>query len=151
TPDLLRFVAERGHDATLKALLRPDNQGELAKYTWGRQAIDLVPLAVSAAHPASAADWVAVLKRLQPRQYSISSSPLLSPTAVGRTVSVVRFDSPLGRARKGVASTFLADAPPGAQVPVFLQRSPHFRPPADDAVPMVMVGPGTGIAPFLAF
>jgi sulfite reductase (NADPH) flavoprotein alpha-component len=148
TPDLLRFVADRGHDSPLRALLRPDNQGELAKYTWGRQAVDVI-----AEHTvkAGADEWMQVLKRLQPRQYSISSSPLLAPTQVSLTVSVVRFDSERGRVRKGVCSTFLADAEPDAPVPVFLQRSPNFRLPADDAVPVIMVGPGTGVAPFVAF
>ncbi|MET7395369.1 bifunctional nitrate reductase/sulfite reductase flavoprotein subunit alpha [Dactylosporangium sp. NPDC005572] len=147
TPDLLRFVADRSHDTTLKALLRPDNQGELAKYTYGRQAIDVI-----AEHgtEATAAEWLGVLKRLQPRQYSISSSPLANPGSVSLTVSVVRFDNPHGRPRKGVASTFLADALLESEIPVYLQKAPHFRPPADDT-PMVMVGPGTGVAPFVGF
>ncbi|WP_426514658.1 molybdopterin-dependent oxidoreductase [Dactylosporangium sp. McL0621] len=148
TPDLMRFVADRGPDSPLRTLLRPDNQGELAKYTWGRQAVDVV---AEHAVKADADEWVGVLKRLQPRQYSISSSPLLSPTRVATTVSVVRFDNGAGRVRKGVCSTYLADAGPDAPVRVFLQRSPHFRPPADDTVPMIMVGPGTGVAPFVAF
>ncbi|WP_344619343.1 bifunctional nitrate reductase/sulfite reductase flavoprotein subunit alpha [Dactylosporangium salmoneum] len=148
TPDLLRFVADRAGDSPLRALLRPDNQGELAKYTWGRQAVDVVAEHAVKAGPD---EWVAVLKRLQPRQYSISSSPLLSPGHVSLTVSVIRFPNADGRNRKGVASTFLADAADGARVPVYLQRSPHFHPPADDAAPMIMVGPGTGVAPFLAF
>ncbi|MGI5241715.1 molybdopterin-dependent oxidoreductase [Dactylosporangium sp. CA-139066] len=148
TPELMRFVADRGPDSPLRALLRPDNQGELAKYAWGRQAVDVI-----AEHTvkAGADEWVTVLKRLQPRQYSISSSPLLAPTQVSLTVSVVRFDNGGGKVRKGVCSTFLADAEPDAPVSVFLQRSPNFRPPADDTVPMIMVGPGTGVAPFVAF
>ncbi|MER7281936.1 bifunctional nitrate reductase/sulfite reductase flavoprotein subunit alpha [Dactylosporangium sp. NPDC000244] len=148
TPDLLRFVADRGHDSPLRTLLRPDNQGELAKYTWGRQAVDVV---AEHAVKAGADEWVGVLKRLQPRQYSISSSPLLAPTRVATTVSVVRFGNGAGRVRKGVCSAYLADAEPDAPVRVFLQRSPHFRPPADDSAPMIMVGPGTGVAPFVAF
>lgn len=148
TPGLLRFVAERGHDPHLKTLLRPDNKGELAKWTWDRQAVDVV-----AEHPvrAAAADWVGVLPRLQPRLYSISSSPLLDPCRVSLTVSVVRFGNHRGQARKGVCSSYLADAAPDTPVPVFLQRTPHFRPPADGATPMIMVGPGTGVAPFVAF
>ncbi|WP_166379638.1 bifunctional nitrate reductase/sulfite reductase flavoprotein subunit alpha [Catellatospora methionotrophica] len=148
TPGLLRFVAERGHDAHLKTLLRPDNKGELAKWTWDRQAVDVV---AEHAVRAAAADWVAVLPKLQPRLYSISSSPLLDPRRVSITVSVVRFANQGGQARKGVCSSYLADAAPDTPVPVFLQRTPHFRPPADDATPMIMVGPGTGVAPFVAF
>ncbi|GIF19975.1 bifunctional reductase [Paractinoplanes tereljensis] len=149
TPDLLRFVAERTGDAFLRTLLRPDNKGELAKFTWGRQAADLI-----AEHPvrAAAQEWADVLKRLQPRLYSISSTPLTDPGKVSLTVSVVRFGNPRGTIRKGVCSTFLADeADTADEVPVFVQRSPHFRPPADPATPMIMVGPGTGVAPFVGF
>ncbi|MFD8740584.1 molybdopterin-dependent oxidoreductase [Streptomyces sp. NPDC059618] len=148
TPGLLRFVAERTHDRALKKLLRPDNKDELARWSWGRQAVDLV-----AEHPvrASAQEWADVLKPLQPRLYSISSSPLTDPGLVSLTVSVVRYENPRGRPRQGVCSPFLADAAPGTPVPVFVQPSPRFRPPADPATPMVMVGPGTGIAPFIGF
>ncbi len=147
-PDLLRFVAERTRDARLRTLLRPDNKLELTKWMWGRQAGDVL-----AEHPvrAGVTDWLAVLGRLQPRMYSISSSPLVEPAAVSLTVSVIRFVGSRGRPRKGVCSTYLADAAPGHPVPVFLRRSPHFRPPADDGVPAVMIGPGTGVAPFLGF
>ncbi|MEV0874742.1 bifunctional nitrate reductase/sulfite reductase flavoprotein subunit alpha [Streptomyces sp. NPDC049950] len=148
TPGLLRLVAERTHDRTLKKLLRPDNKGELAQYTWGRQAVDVI-----AEHSAraTAAEWAGALTRLRPRLYSISSSPLTDPGLVDLTVSVVRYENRHGAVRKGVASTFLADAEAGTPVPVLVQRAPHFRPPADPATPMVMVGPGTGVAPFVGF
>ncbi|MFE9884897.1 molybdopterin-dependent oxidoreductase [Streptomyces scopuliridis] len=148
TPGLLRLVAERSHDRTLKKLLRPDNKGELAQWTWGRQAVDVL-----AEHPvqAGAAEWTAALRRLRPRLYSISSSPLADPGRIRLTVSVVRYENRQGRERKGVASGFLADAAPGSPVPVYVRRAAHFRPPADPATPMVMVGPGTGVAPFLGF
>ncbi|WP_242418808.1 sulfite reductase flavoprotein subunit alpha, partial [Frankia sp. CpI1-P] len=148
TPALLRFVAERSGDRDLHTLLRPDNSDALAQWTWGRQAADvLAELPVRA----GAAEWAGVLRRLQPRLYSISSSPLAHPGEVHLTVSVVRFDGRGGRARGGVCSTFLADGPGEAPVPVFVQRSAHFRPPADPDTPLVMIGPGTGVAPFLAF
>lgn len=148
TPALLAFITERTGDRDLRKLLRPDNKGELAQWSWGRQAVDVV--AEYAVH-ADAQDWAGVLKRLQPRLYSISSSPLLDPRQVSLTVSVVRYENVRGRPRKGVCSTFLADAAPDAPVPVFIQRSPNFRPPADPTAPMVMVGPGTGVAPFIGF
>ncbi|MDF6022416.1 bifunctional nitrate reductase/sulfite reductase flavoprotein subunit alpha [Streptomyces sp. JH34] len=148
TPGLLRLVADRTHDRTLKKLLRPDNKGELAQYTWGRQAVDV--LAEHSAR-ATAAEWAGALTRLRPRLYSISSSPLTDPGLVSLTVSVVRYENRRGAVRKGVASTFLADADAGSPVPVFVQSAPHFRPPADPATPMVMVGPGTGVAPFVGF
>ncbi|MEV6949411.1 molybdopterin-dependent oxidoreductase [Streptomyces sp. NPDC051172] len=149
SPDLLRFVAERARDPReLKKLLRPDNKGELAKWSWGRQAVDVV-----AEHRvgADAQEWADALGRLQPRLYSISSSPLTDPHLVSLTVSVVRYENLHGRPRRGVCSPFLADAEQDTPVPVHVQRSAHFRPPADPATPMVMVGPGTGVAPFLGF
>ncbi|WP_033219223.1 reductase, partial [Kitasatospora phosalacinea] len=149
SPKLLRFTAERTRDdRELRALLRADNTDALARWTWGRQAVDV---AAEFAVRAAAQDWVEVFGRLQPRQYSICSSPLTDPRLVSLTVSVVRWDSLKGQLRGGVCSTHLADADHGATVPVHLQRSPHFRPPADPATPMIMVGPGTGVAPFLGF
>ncbi len=90
------------------------------------------------------------LGTLQPRLYSISSSPLEHPDEVQLTVGVVKYELDSGP-RGGVASTLLAERLlPGDAVRVFVQPSPHFRLPADD-VPVVMVGPGTGVAPFRAF
>ncbi|WP_308289926.1 molybdopterin-dependent oxidoreductase [Streptomyces cylindrosporus] len=149
TPGLLRFVTERARDPReLKKLMRPDNKDGLARWSWGRQAVDVV-----AEHGvrAEAREWAEVLGRLQPRLYSISSSPLTDPHLVSLTVSVVRYENLAGRARQGVCSPFLADAEPDTPVPVHVQRSAHFRPPADPATPMVMVGPGTGVAPFIGF
>ncbi|MEV7387351.1 molybdopterin-dependent oxidoreductase [Streptomyces sp. NPDC091215] len=149
TPDLLRFVADRARDPReLRKLLRPDNKDELAKWSWGRQAADI---AAEFGIRAQAGEWAGVLGRLQPRLYSISSSPLTDPHQVSLTVSVVRYENLHGKPRQGVCSPFLADAEPGTEVPVHVQRSPHFRPPADPATPMVMVGPGTGVAPFVGF
>ncbi|WP_367319920.1 molybdopterin-dependent oxidoreductase [Streptomyces sp. HUAS ZL42] len=148
-PDLLRFVAERARDPReLRKLLRPDNKGELARWSWGRQAVDVV---AEFGVRAEAQEWAGVLGRMQPRLYSISSSPLTDPHLVSLTVSVVRYENLAGRPRQGVCSPFLADAEPGTEVPVHVQHSPHFRPPADPATPTVMVGPGTGVAPFLGF
>ncbi|MEV0142553.1 bifunctional nitrate reductase/sulfite reductase flavoprotein subunit alpha [Streptomyces globisporus] len=148
TPDLLRLIADHTGDRSLKKLLRPDNKGERDRWTWGRQAVDVL-----AEHPvrATAATWAEVLGPLRPRLYSIASSPLEDPYRMRLTVSVIRYESDLGRMRKGVASTFLADAEPDSPVPVFVQRNDRFRPPADPATPMIMVGPGTGVAPFLGF
>ncbi|MEU3712957.1 bifunctional nitrate reductase/sulfite reductase flavoprotein subunit alpha [Streptomyces catenulae] len=148
TTDLLRLVADRTGDPLLTRLLRPEAKAERATWAWGRQALDVL-----AAYPvrASAAEWAAVLPRLRPRLYSIASSPLTDPRLIRLTVSVVRFGGHRDRPRHGVASAHLADAGPGAPVRVFVQRSPHFRPPADPATPLVMVGPGTGVAPFLGF
>jgi len=137
----------RSADTTLATLLRRENKGRLEQFLWGRQAVDLVrefPV------DASADEWIGVLKRLQPRQYSISSSPKSGAGTIELTVSVVRFETDAGNRRGGVCSTFLADGEEPV-VPVFLQRSADFRPPSDPGAPMIMIGPGTGIAPFRGF
>ncbi|MEW5812986.1 MAG: bifunctional nitrate reductase/sulfite reductase flavoprotein subunit alpha [Actinomycetota bacterium] len=147
TANLVDFVAEHCRDAAAARRLRKDRR-ELDRWLVNRNGIDLV------AEFGARADielWQEVLVRLTPRQYSISSSPLVSPHEVQLTVSVVRYRSPRGELRGGVGSTYLADLPVGTPVPVFLQRSPHFRPPSDGQTPMIMVGPGTGVAPFRAF
>jgi len=91
-----------------------------------------------------------VLKRMQPRLYSISSSPLLYPEEVHLTTATVRYGRD-GARHGGVCSTFLADRAEGVEIPIFVQTSAHFRPPKDPSLPMIMVGPGTGFAPFRAF
>ena len=91
------------------------------------------------------------LEPLQPRLYSISSSPLLAPAEIHLTVDTVRYEIG-GRRRLGVASTCLADRlRPGARVKVYLQKAHAFGLPKDPDTPIIMVGPGTGIAPFRAF
>jgi sulfite reductase (NADPH) flavoprotein alpha-component len=99
----------------------------------------------------SAADLAGKLRKLQPRLYSISSSPKAHPGEVHLTIGVVRFEVG-GKKRKGVCSTFLADRVcADTAVPVFVHPSPSFKIPKDPNAPMIMVGPGTGIAPFRAF
>lgn len=142
TPNLLRFIAES--DRSAKVLRGSGDR--LNKWLRNRNGLDLVTEFSVHAEPEQ---WQEVLVRLTPRNYSISSSPLVSPHEVQLTVSVVRYRNAQGAARGGVCSTFLADR--AAAAPVFLQRSPHFRPPEDAATPMIMVGPGTGIAPFRGF
>lgn len=95
--------------------------------------------------------WVSCFRKLQPRLYSISSSPKAHPGQVHLTVGAVRYEVG-GLSRKGVCSTFLAErALAHGTAGVFVHSNKAFRPPADTAVPMIMVGPGTGIAPFRAF
>ncbi|QNG20727.1 molybdopterin-dependent oxidoreductase [Rhodococcus triatomae] len=147
TPDLLRFVQERTQNAELARLLRPQNKIALEQWLWGRQAVDVLgEFDVEAEWD----EWASVLKKLQPRLYSISSSPKVDPGEVQLTVSAVRYHHE-GHRRHGVCSTFLADHCHDAQVPIFLQKSAHFRPPSASDTPMIMVGPGTGIAPFRGF
>lgn len=108
-------------------------------------------LAVAEGRPAPV-EFVRTLKRLQPRLYSISSSPKAHAGQVHLTVGAVRYEKS-GRARKGVCSTFLADRvqPGETRIGVFVHSNRAFRPPPSGDTSMIMVGPGTGIAPFRAF
>jgi sulfite reductase (NADPH) flavoprotein alpha-component len=141
TPQQLQAFA--GNAPDLQRLLQPECKAELQDWLWGRQLVDVLR-----AFPQQLplASWLELLKPLQPRLYSISSSPLAHPQQVHLTVSTVRYG-----ARKGVCSSFLADRAQALKVAIFPQVSKHFRLPEDDSVPVIMVGPGTGIAPFRAF
>ena len=111
----------------------------------------LIDVLLDLAPQVDAQALIDALRPLQPRLYSIASSPRAHPQQVQLTVGAVRYDLH-GRPRKGVASTFLAErCASGGTVGVYLQKSPHFRLPTDPMTPIVMVGPGTGIAPFRAF
>jgi sulfite reductase (NADPH) flavoprotein alpha-component len=95
--------------------------------------------------------FVECLEPLQPRLYSIASSPLVTPSQVHLTVDAVRYDV-AGRQRLGVASTFLADrVKPGDILKVYVQKAHGFALPESGATPVIMVGPGTGVAPFRSF
>ncbi|WP_312935910.1 bifunctional nitrate reductase/sulfite reductase flavoprotein subunit alpha [Pseudomonas sp.] len=146
-PNLLRRVAELNGSATLRNLLEEDQHAALQTWLWGRQLPALLrefPVVLSAQ------EWLQLLKPLQPRLYSISSSPALTPNEVHLTVATVRYTHQ-GVARGGVCSTFLADMAGEHGVRIFLQPSAHFRPPRNPDTPLIMIGPGTGIAPFRGF
>ena len=146
TSELLAATAKSSPELT--ALLVPDRAGDLKKWLHGRDVLDLVKLWPT---PPTASEFVRLLRKLAPRLYSISSSPKAHPGEVHLTVAAVRYES-FGRGRKGVASTFLADrAGVAGGVRVFVQPAHGFKPPANGDTPMIMVGPGTGIAPFRAF
>jgi sulfite reductase (NADPH) flavoprotein alpha-component len=146
---LLEEIAERAQSAELKHLLAPENKLALEKHLHGREVIDFLT-----AHPLARftpPEFVVLLRKLNPRLYSIASSPKAHPDEVHLCVGSVRYETH-GRARKGVCSTFLADrVEAGTPLPVFVQTSHGFRLPASGDVPIIMVGPGTGIAPFRAF
>lgn len=145
----LQSVADQASDAELKSLLDPARKGDLDKFLHGREVIDLLLRCPTAKFAPK--EFVGLLAKLQPRLYSISSSPKAHPGEVHLTVAAVRYDSH-GRARKGICSTFLADrVDADTPVPVFVQTSHGFRVPTDGTKPIIMIGPGTGIAPFRAF
>ncbi|MEO5713859.1 MAG: flavodoxin domain-containing protein [Luteolibacter sp.] len=133
----------------LRSLVAGDDKKAWDDFCWGRDLIDLV-----VDHPADFSDgeeFVSILKKLQPRLYSIASSPRAHPGEVHLCVGIVRYNS-FGRKRGGICSTFLADRLGGGATPrVFVHSNSAFRLPAKGETPVIMVGPGTGIAPFRAF
>ncbi|MGE0970765.1 molybdopterin-dependent oxidoreductase [Klebsiella sp. WOUb02] len=147
TPDILGFIRDRSGSQELAERLKPERAADLKQWLWGKQIVDLLqefPVQVTAQ------EWMTTLRRLQPRLYSISSSPKVQANEVHLTVSTVRYDYQ-GRRRGGVCSTFLADRAAEVEIPIFVQKSAHFHPPAGKDTAMIMVGPGTGVAPFRGF
>jgi sulfite reductase (NADPH) flavoprotein alpha-component len=150
TGDVVRLLASSAADPeqaqALRAMLAEDSPGAPE----GHEILDLLKQFPSARPDVHA--FVAALRPIRPRLYSISSSPAAHGDEVHLTVGVVRYLNPLGRQCNGVASTYLAERlRPGQKARVFVHPSHGFAPPADPDVPMIMVGPGTGIAPFRAF
>ncbi|ALP67452.1 sulfite reductase subunit alpha [Paraburkholderia caribensis] len=145
--EALQLIASRSRNDALARLLADDRKADLKQWLWGQQLADVLH-----EFPAdlSASELLSVLKRLQPRLYSIASSPKAHAGEVHLTVAAVRYNNGR-RNRKGVSSTFLADRAHDVSVPVFVQKSAHFRPPRSGDTPMIMVGPGTGVAPFRGF
>ena len=147
----LEAIAARSEgDSVLRDLLGdPLRKHDVAKYVHGMEIIDFL-----LAHPSirfTTEEFVKLLRKLQPRLYSISSSLKAHPEQVHLTVATVRYETH-GRQRKGVASTFLAErAEHPAPIPLFFHSAKHFRLPEDPSLPIIMVGPGTGIAPFRAY
>jgi len=150
SPDkkFLGALAEKDSSATfLKDLLDPAFKTNLDEYTWGRDVLD--PLLEFTAAKFTPEEFVSYLRKMQPRLYSIASSRKVVGENVHLTVAVVRYTA-YDRPRAGVASSFLAERCEGTTIPVFYHTAKHFRVPEDPATAMIMVGPGTGIAPFRA-
>jgi sulfite reductase (NADPH) flavoprotein alpha-component len=154
TPKLLKAMVEKVTDPAEKAhledLLKPENKDALKHWLEQRHYIDVLLEFPSA--KLEAQELVDLQRKLMPRLYSIASSPRLSPDGVHLTVAVVRYETN-GRERVGVCTTFLADRVHvnETSVPVFVASS-HFGLPEDHAdKDLIMIGPGTGIAPFRAF
>jgi len=153
TEKFLRTLAANATNSDEKArltgLLAPESKAVLATFLERREFVDLLAEFPSAR--LTPQELVDHQRRLMPRLYSIASSPKLFPAEVHLTVAVVRYESN-HRERFGVCSTFLAErvAVGTTPMPVFVSHS-HFGPPDDGATDMIMVGPGTGIAPFRAF
>ena len=147
--EMIRAVEKRAcHDELTHVVSNGDKEA-LENFLWGMDALDLLNLNPELKFdPAEVVSW---LKPLQHRAYSISSCPKAHEGEVHLTVAAVRWMHK-NRSHRGVCSTFLADhVPEGASAGIFMSPNKSFRVPQDDSVPMIMVGPGTGIAPFRAF
>jgi sulfite reductase (NADPH) flavoprotein alpha-component len=150
--EFLKALVEKAGAAVadLRDLLTdPAQKKALDDYLWGFEFIDF--LADNHTVKWGVDEFVKTLRKLQPRLYSIASSLKANPESVHLTVATVRYESH-GRKRQGVASTFLAERWSGeAKAGVFVHTAKHFRLPEDPLTPIIMVGPGTGVAPFRAY
>jgi sulfite reductase (NADPH) flavoprotein alpha-component len=145
SPDVLTRYNQFAQSKALTDILADANK--LKDFLYGRDMVDLIkeyPIKLTSA------ELLGVLRKLQPRLYSISSSSKVHPDEVHLTIAAVRYAN--GRYKEGVCSTFLADRIGDDEfINVYIEKNPEFRLPANTDAPVIMVGPGTGVAPFRAF
>jgi sulfite reductase (NADPH) flavoprotein alpha-component len=149
TKPLLEQASQLSSGNGLQQLVEPGRAQDLKNYMKERDLLDLVrdysPWNVSAAA------FVSILRKLPARLYSIASSQKANPDEVHVTIRAVRYETH-GRDRYGVCSVQCAERlQPGDTLPVYIQHNPNFKLPANPATPIIMIGPGTGVAPFRAF
>lgn len=149
TKPLLQKVADLSNHEDLRALLAKGNEEQLKAYIDGRDLLDLVR--DFGPWGSSAQEFVSILRKMPSRLYSIASSLAANPDEVHLTIGAVRYDAH-GRERKGVASILCAERlQPGDTLPVYIQHNDNFALPENPETPIIMVGPGTGVAPFRSF
>ncbi|WP_248925979.1 assimilatory sulfite reductase (NADPH) flavoprotein subunit [Paenibacillus hamazuiensis] len=149
TKPLLDKLAPLAANKKVLELLEAGNEEQCKAYIHGRDLVDFVrdygPM------QGSAQDVVSQLRKIPARLYSIASSQSANPDEVHLTIGALRYEAH-GRERNGVCSIFCAERlQPGDRVPVFIQHNSNFKLPEDPSTPIIMVGPGTGIAPFRSF
>lgn len=146
---LLQKIADLSTNEKLHGLLSAGNEEELKAYIDGRDLVDLVR--DYGVWGSSAQDFVSILRKIPARLYSISSSIQANPDEVHLTIGAVRYTAH-DRQRKGVCSTFAAERLNiGDKIPVFVQENDNFKLPENPETPIIMIGPGTGVAPFRSF
>ncbi|MGM0887886.1 MAG: assimilatory sulfite reductase (NADPH) flavoprotein subunit [Bacillota bacterium] len=149
TKSLIEQAAQLSDNEDLKELLKPGNEERLKEYREGRDLLDFVRDFGSWGE--SAQEFVSILRKMPARLYSIASSLSAYPDEVHLTIGAVRYESH-GRERKGVCSILCADRlQPGDLLPIYIQHNQNFKQPKNPDTPIIMVGPGTGIAPFRSF
>ncbi|WMW48815.1 assimilatory sulfite reductase (NADPH) flavoprotein subunit [Bacillus paralicheniformis] len=149
TKKFIQQAAELIANEKLRELAAQENADQLKAYIAGRDLIDFVqdfgPIA------AAPQEFVSILRKIPPRLYSIASSFVANPDEVHLTIGAVRYNTH-GRDRKGVCSVLCAERlQPGDTLPVFIQPNKNFKLPENPEAPIIMVGPGTGVAPFRSF
>ena len=149
TKSFIQAAAELFHHEELKKLAAPGNEEKVKAYLDGRDLLDFVrdfpPVQLKPV------DFIQILRKLPARQYSIASSLKANPDEVHLTISTVRFQAH-GRNRKGVCSSQIAERiQPGDMLPIYVDQNPNFKLPSNPDTPIIMIGPGTGVAPFRAF
>lgn len=149
TKSLLEQASPFTSNEDLRTLLSPGKEEQLKAYLKGR---DLVDLARDfGPWEASAQEFISILRKMPARLYSIASSLSANPDEVHLTIGAVRYHAH-ARERKGVSSIYCAERlKPGDTLPVFIQHNPNFKLPENPDTPIIMVGPGTGVAPFRSF
>lgn len=149
TKSFIEQAAQLSGNEDLKGLLVPGNEERLKEYREGRDLLDFVRDFGSWGE--SAQEFVSILRKMPARLYSIASSLSSYPDEVHLTIGAVRYESH-GRERKGVCSILCADRlQPGDLLPIYIQHNQNFKQPKNPDTPIIMVGPGTGIAPFRSF
>lgn len=149
TKPLLTQAAELTDNAGLHELLAPGSEQALKEYASGRDLLDLVQ--DFGPWQADASRFVTILRKLPARLYSIASSFKANEGEVHLTIRAVRYEAH-GRDRYGVCSIHCADrVQPGDSLPIYIQQNPNFKLPSNSDAPIIMIGPGTGVAPFRSF
>ena len=147
--NMIALIEERAEDEMLTHVVKHGDKETLADFLWGKDTLDLLNINPQVSFGID--QFIKLLKPLQHRAYSISSSPKAHPNSVHLTVASVRWRSE-DRDHRGVCSTFLADrVETKSKAGIFVSPNKAFRVPANDDAPVIMVGPGTGVAPFRAF
>ena len=149
TKPLLEKIAGLTANEKLQELLAPGNEEKVKEYLHGRDLVNLIH--DYGVWGNTAQEFVSILRKMPPRLYSIASSLAANPDEVHLTIGAVRYQAH-GRNRKGVSSCFCAErVQPGDQLSIFIQANENFKLPNNPDTPVIMIGPGTGVAPFRSF